>query len=138
MSLTLCKKHTLVVDALRIAQASCDILSFPFPSPFACVTSGPLFPFSSRLLPPFPPFSSLLLFLLPPVSRLLPPFLFPSSSLFLPPSFFLPFFFPFFLLSPLLSSLPSLPFSSVFVFDGCIRSHFGYSCVISHRFPPFF
>ena len=96
-----------------------------FPSPFACVTSGPLFPFLSRLLPPFPLSSSLLVLL--PRARLLPPFLFPSSFLFLPPSFFLLFFLPFFLLFPLLSSLPSLPFSSVFVFYGCIRSHFGCS-----------
>ena len=97
-----------------------------FSSPFACVTSGPLFPFLSRLLPPFPLASSLLLVLLPR-SRLLPPFLFPSSFLFLPPSFFLLFFLPFFLLSPLLSSLPSFPFPSVFVYYGCIRSHFGCS-----------
>ena len=122
----------------RHQMVCCDILSFPFPSPFACVTSGPLFPFLSRLLPPFPLFSSLLLVLLPR-SRLLPPFLFPSSFLFLPPSFFLPFFLPFFLLSPpfylpFLPS-PSLPCLYFMVAFGLI---FGYSVRDFSSFSSFF
>ena len=94
----------------------CSLASLPVRSslPFSSPSS-----LSSFLLPsscpssPFPPSSSLSLsFFFPfPSSFLLPPFL--------PP--FLPSFPPF------LSSLPSLPFSSVFVFYGCIRSHFGYS-----------
>ena len=73
-----------------------------------------------------------------PVSAFFLPFSFLllSFSLLLPSSSLSSSLSSFF--SPFLSSLPSLPFSSVFVFYGCIRSHFGYSLRDFSSFSSFF